>query len=134
MSDKRCGAPKLDGTPCRMRPTSTGRCTNHESSLAEAQALTRKQGGQLRASQRALAAEKVAAIARLGVDALPDLSSVQKVQAYLVSIAARVEAGTLTPRQASALTAVVRLSKDMLALETDIKLLEELEQAKKRSR
>jgi hypothetical protein len=32
------------------------------------------------------------------------------------------------------LIAVVRLSKDMLALETDIKLLEELEQGKKGKR
>jgi hypothetical protein len=117
-----------------MRPTAAGRCANHEPSLAEEQSAHRREGGKLRASQRALAAEKVAAIARLGVDTLPDLSTVHKVQAYLVSIAARVEAGILTPRQATALTAVVRLSKDMLALETDIKLLEELEQAKKGKR
>jgi len=128
----RCTGLTKAGDPCRMRPLAgSASCWNHSQGLEDTRTAHRREAGRLRASQRALDAEKTAAMAKLGVTSLPDLSTVQKVQAYLVSIAARVEAGTLTPRQASALTAVVRLSKDMLALETDIKLLEELEQAKK---
>jgi hypothetical protein len=128
-----CQAQNRAGQPCR-RPASTGGwCAAHDPTKTEERAALGRTAGQASGALRSLEAEK-RAIARLGVDTLPDLSTVQKVQAYLVSIAARVEAGALTPRQASALTAVVRLSKDMLALETDIKLLEELEQAKKGKR
>jgi hypothetical protein len=129
-----CQAQNRAGQPCRRPASPGGWCTAHDPAKGEERAALGRIAGQASGALRSLAAEKHAAIARLGVDTLPDLSTVQKVQAYLVSIAARVEAGTMTPRQASALTAVVRLSKDMLALETDIKLLEELEAAKKGQR
>ncbi len=129
-----CQAHNKAGHPCR-RPASTGGyCLAHDPEKAAERAAIGRTAGQASGALRLLAREKVAAIARLGVDTLPDLSTVEKVQAYLVSIAARVEAGSLTPRQATALMGVVRMAKDMLALETDIKLLDALEQTKKGAR
>lgn len=129
-----CRAQNRAGQPCRRPASQGGWCTAHDPGKAEERTALGRTAGKASGALRSLAAEKHAAIARLGVDTLPDLSTVQKVQAYLVSIAARVESGALTPKQATALAAVVRLSKDMLALETDIKLLEELEAAKKGKR
>jgi hypothetical protein len=129
-----CRAHSKAGSPCRRPASPGGWCTAHDPAKGQERAALGRQAGQASGALRSLAAEKVAAIARLGVDTLPDLSSVQAVQAYLVSVAARVESGALTTKQGTALAGLVRLSKDMLALETDIKLLEELEQAKKRSR
>jgi len=129
-----CQAHNKAGQPCRRAASTGGYCLAHDPEKAAERAAIGRTAGQASGALRTLARQKTMALARLGVDSLPDLGSVEAVQTYLVSIAARVESGALTPRQASALTAVVRLSKDMLALETDIKLLDALEQTKGRAR
>jgi hypothetical protein len=96
MSTIICQAQNRPGQPCRRPASPGGWCTAHDPPKAEERTALGRTAGRASGALRSLAAEKVAAIARLGVDTLPDLSTVQKVQAYLVSIAARVEAGTLT--------------------------------------
>jgi hypothetical protein len=43
-----CQARTADGDPCRMRPTKTGYCFNHDPEMAAARALSRKRGGESR--------------------------------------------------------------------------------------
>jgi hypothetical protein len=67
-------------------------------------------------------------VARLGIDELlPDLADVERVQTYITSVAVRVENRTLSPQHGNTLATLIRLSKDMISLKTEIALLEKLE-------
>jgi hypothetical protein len=41
-----CRARTADGDPCRMRPTKSGYCFNHDPEMAATRALSRKRGGE----------------------------------------------------------------------------------------
>ncbi|MEX2222667.1 MAG: hypothetical protein WEG40_12800 [Candidatus Rokuibacteriota bacterium] len=70
---------------------------------------------------------------KLGVDApLPSLASVDECRTFLVGVARGVLAHELSPAAANALTSIVRASKELLALETDIRLAEQLDQLEPR--
>jgi len=124
-----CPTPTRGGGVCKMRPTSSGYCLNHEPSRAEARQAERSRGGKLARARQALAKAKSEAIAKLGVDEeLPDLADVERCQRYLVTVAQRVESRALSPMQANSLVGIVKLSKDLLGLQLDIKLAERLEE------
>jgi hypothetical protein len=122
-----CPATTLAGKPCRMRPTAaTGRCMAH--SDLEANRARGGRGGTLKAAHAALAAQKAAMIERYGLQAeLPTLDSVEAMGLYLMGVAARIEAGQLTPAQGNTLVAVVKQSAALLGLSIDVKLAERLE-------
>ena len=122
-----CPALTLAGNPCRMRPTAaTGRCMAHSDAAVSKARSSR--GGSLKAAHAALAAQKAAMIERYGLQAeLPTLDSVEAMGLYLAGMAARIEAGKLTPAQGNTLTAIVKQSAALLGLSLDIKLAEQLE-------
>jgi hypothetical protein len=122
-----CPAFTRAGQPCRMRPTAaTGRCMAH--SDLEANRARGGRGGTLKAAHAALAAQKAALIEKYGLQAeLPTLDSVEALGAYLASVAARIEAGKLTPAQGNTLTAIVKQSAALLGLSLDIRLAEQLD-------
>jgi hypothetical protein len=122
-----CPATTRAGNPCRMRPTAaTGRCIAH--SDLEANRARGGRGGTLKAAHAALARQRAAMIERYGLQAeLPTLDSVEAMGLYLAGVAARIEAGQLTPAQGNTLVAVVKQSAALLGLSLDIKLAEQLE-------
>jgi hypothetical protein len=67
-------------------------------------------------------------IERYGLQAeLPTLDSVEAIGLYLAGVAARIEAGQLTPAQGNTLVAVVKQSAALLGLSIDVKLAERLD-------
>ena len=122
-----CPATTLAGEPCRMRPTAaTGRCMAH--SDLEANRARGGRGGTLKAAHAALARQRAEMIERYGLQAeLPTLDSVEAMGLYLAGVAARIEAGQLTPAQGNTLVAVVKQSAALLGLSIDVKLAERLE-------
>jgi hypothetical protein len=122
-----CPALTLAGQPCRMRPTAaTGRCMAHSDAAVSKARSSR--GGSLKAAHAALAAQKAALVERYGLQAeLPTLDSVEAMGLYLAGVAARIEAGQLTPAQGNTLTAIVKQSAALLGLSLDIKLAEQLD-------
>lgn len=117
------------GRPCRARPVAgSTRCLSHAPERASVRAEQRRKGGQLVQARRALAKAKSDAIAKFGIETpLPTLDSVDSARDFLVGVAGKVLKHEISPAAGNCLVAVVRASKELLALETDIKLAEQLD-------
>ncbi len=125
--DSRCLGSTKTNKPCRMQPTGSGYCLNHQPGRDAERHANRSKAGKLARAREALQRAKQDAMVELGIEGeLPDLETVESCQAYIASVAARVESRAISPQQANALAGLVRLSKDLIGLSVDVKLAERL--------
>ena len=123
-----CPTPTKANGICKMRPTNTGYCLNHDPNRGEARHAERSKGGKLARAREVLRHAKADAIAKLGIEEpLPDLADVQSCQQFLKSVAGWTLRREISPSQANSLVAVVKASKDLVSLALDLKLAEALE-------
>lgn len=130
MEEKQCRSLTKTGKPCRMRPLASGVCWTHtrDPEVIEARQNARRKGGSLMQARKALAKAKHDTIAKFGItEPLPSLDSVESARVFLVGVAGKVLKREISPAAGNCLASILRASKELLALETDIKLAEQLD-------
>jgi hypothetical protein len=122
-----CASTNKAGAGCRMRPRSGDRfCYVHSPVVVEERRAANKRGGTVRGARAALAAAKTNAIAKYGLDELPDLDDVASIQKFIAAIVAGVAGRRISSAQGNTLLQAARLAKDLAGLKLDVLLAEQL--------
>jgi hypothetical protein len=124
-----CTAMTAAGTPCRAYAMSEKAfCLTHDPEREATRTLQRRKGGSVRQAQKALAKARIDALAKFGItEPIPDLDDIEACRRFLLAIAGKVLQGSISPAAANALSTIVRVSKELLSLEVDVKLAEQLD-------
>jgi hypothetical protein len=116
------------GAPCQMKPTADGWCMQHSPHRVEQRQASTKKGGSVRQAQKALVRARQEAIEKFGItEPIPDMADIEACRHFLVAVAGKVLQGSLSPAAANALSTIVRVSKELLSLEVDVKLAAQLD-------
>jgi hypothetical protein len=124
-----CSATTKTGEPCRMAPTADGLCFAHSPAHAANRKAASGRGGSLATARKKLDRARADAIEKFKIVApIPNLHDIDACRAFLVKVAQMVLQGSITPAAANSLSTIVRVSKELLATEIDVKLAEKLEE------